>query len=116
MNGPFCSGKNDKLIFNKHGLKSKLEATNRKVFGDGGYSGNPELCSTPNIGNDKKDVAKLKSCIQMWQEKFNGMIKEFGCFKMLFWHSEAKFKICFEAAAVVGQYHMDIGGEPLWDL
>ena len=48
LNGPFMAGnKNDVQIFKKD-LKQKLRSRGKMAIGDGGYSGHPHQCSTPN--------------------------------------------------------------------
>ena len=48
MNGPFRAGQSDNSIFKKKGLKSKLESLGKRGIGDGNYTGNPHVISSPN--------------------------------------------------------------------
>lgn len=113
-NGPFPAGRNDNGNFSQGRLKDKLESIGKKALGDKGHNGQHRVCSTFNAFDDP-DVKKFKSRAQMRHEQFNGMLKEFSCLDNCFRHGEHKFKVCFEAAAVVCQHRMD-NGEKLFDL
>ena len=115
MNGSFYAGANDKSNFiRENGLRDKLAAMGKKALGDKGYTGYPNECSTFNAFDDDA-VKSLKSRAQMRHEKFNGMLKEFSSLQNQHRHSQAGFEVCFEAAAVVCQYRMEMG-EPLFDV
>ena len=73
-----------------------------------------EQCSTFNAF-DHPAVKEFKSRAQMRHEQFNGMLKEFSTLVDAFRHEQEKFKVCFEAAAVICQYRME-HGEPLYDI
>lgn len=107
MNGPFRAGLNDKAVFAQPGgLKAKLRAMGKKGIGDNGYTGHHEQVSTPN-SHDSKEVALFKSRALKRHEKFNGLIKNFGCFQGRFHHNRARFKIAFEAVCVICQYQIE---------
>jgi len=116
MKGPIPAGQNnDKGIFiEEGGLKDKLVAIGKRALGDKIYNGHPAQCSTFNA-YDSAAVKMFKSRAQMRHEQFNGMLKEHAALDSRFRHGEAKFKVCFEAAAVVCQYRLE-NGEPLFDL
>mgnify|MGYP000072153520 CR=1 FL=1 len=116
MNGPIPAGQtNDKGIFAlEGGLMAKLKEIKKKALGDKIYGGDPEQCSTFNA-YDCKAVKMFKSRAQMRHEQFNGMLKECASLDSRFQHGEAKFKVCFETAAVVCQCRLE-NGEPLFDV
>lgn len=122
MNGPFPAGMNDIQIFSSPGgLKEKLEGTGLRLIADNGYRGVDNIISRPN-SQDSTEVAKFKTRARMRHESLNGKIKTMRCtdsarFRHQGNHKDGqpKFKICFEAAAVVTQYKME-NGEPLYDI
>ncbi len=72
------------------------------------------LLSTPNA-HASPSVRKFKSRALKRHEKFNNMLKVFGCLSIKNRHTEVKFKICFEAVAVVCHYQLE-NGSPLWNI
>jgi hypothetical protein len=114
MNGPFPAGTNDMKVFIDHGLKDKLIAAKKVAIGDGGYSGHPEVVSSPNPLDDY-DVKLFKSRALKRQEKFNGHIKTFHALDGRFRHSIGRFKSVFEAVCVICQYQIETD-KPLFDI
>ena len=114
MNGPFPAGPNDKSNFVNQGLKQKLKDLKKKALGDKIYNGHPNEVSTFNA-YDSKAVKSFKSRAQLRHEKVNGMMKEFKCLDRRFIHGLDKFKIVYEAVAVITQYRLE-HGEPLFDI
>jgi hypothetical protein len=113
--GPFFAGEyNDLKMFTDAGLKTLLQSTGKKGIADGGYSGYPNLLSTPN-SHDLPEVAKFKSRARLRHERFNGMLKEFECLDRRFHHSRERLQSCFEAVAVIVQCKMAMG-TPLHDI
>jgi len=113
MRGPIRAGSNDNgNVAAKGGLKEKLEKIGKMALA---------TRSTMVI----QMCASLITCLTMMQsknsslghilrhEKFNGMMKELPCLHYCFRRKEAKFSICFEAAAVICQCRMEIG-KPLF--
>jgi hypothetical protein len=90
-------------------LKDKLLATKKVAIGDGGYSGHPEVVSSPNPLDDY-DV-KLSTS----RAKFNGHIKTFRSLEGRFRHSIGRFKSVFEAVCVICQYQIETY-KPLYDI
>jgi hypothetical protein len=101
-------------IFLNHGLKDKLLATKKVAIGDGGYSGHPEVVSSPNPLDDY-DVKLFKSRALKRQEKFNGHIKTFRSLEGRFCYSIGRFKSVFEAVCVICQYQIETD-KPLYDI
>lgn len=114
MNGPFKAGASDKAIFNYHGLKDKLEENGKMAIADGGYSGHPDVLSTPNY-HDSPGVKLFKSRALKRHEHFNGIIKTFDCLTGRFRHDSDRFQQCFEAICVLGQYTIE-SSQPLYDV
>jgi hypothetical protein len=119
MSGPHKSGEtNDAGRFRDHGLKEKLEACGRKVIGDRGYGGYPELISTYNAF-DSPPVMKFKSRALRRHEKWNGLLKVFEILSSKFRSKGARrrtrFASAFEACSVITQYNVEIEW-PLYDV
>jgi hypothetical protein len=106
LNGPFMAGKNDVQIFQK-GLKQKLQTAGKMAIGDGGYTGHPYQCSTPNNHNSSS-LSKFKSRALKRHERFNGLTKAFNCLSGRFRHSVDRFTNCFEAVCVICQYQVEM--------
>ena len=117
LNVPFEAGTyNDIKIFDEKGLANKLRMMRKKCIVDAGYKGFPHLISTPNNRYDSPEVMKFKSRARLRHERFNGMMKTFGCLgDRTFRHSKEKLQMCVESVAVLCQYKMDFG-EPLYDI
>lgn len=114
-NGPFSAGKHcDVKIFTEFGLKDKLTETGQKAIADGGYSGHPDLVSTPN-SHDYPEVAEFKRRVRQRHERYNGVLKEFDCLMNIWRHSAERLSQCFEAVAVITELKMQMG-EPLFDV
>jgi DDE superfamily endonuclease len=114
LNGPFKAGVNDIKVFTRHGLKQKLEETNKKAIGDKGYVGHPDVVSTYNV-HDCRGVNKFKSRALKRHETFNNLTKCFDCLSGRFRHSPDQFKTCFESVCVICQYQIENGSE-LFDI
>ena len=116
MKGPFKAGMNDKTIFREKGLCNKLRQIGKKGIADGGYYAQDlfDVLSFPNAG-DEPTTKKFKRRAQRRHEVFNGMIKTFECLSVRFRHGRDKFKLCFEAVCVIGQYQME-NGQPLYNV
>ena len=124
INGPGPAGDNtDLVLFRKPGgLKEKLQSIGKKGIADGGYGGERETLSTPN-GHDAPSVRKFKSRALKRHEKLNNMVKSFKCLEDTFRHTAhvpededlLRYKVCFEAVAVICQYQLE-NGSPLYNI
>ena len=115
MRGPCPAGESDRRVFRTHGLKDKLQAIKKMGIADNGYTGYPELLSTPNDALDSRGVKKFKSRALKRHENFNNLLKQFNCLDGRFRHREDKFKTCFESCAVISQYKVELT-LPLYDV
>ena len=117
LNGPFEAGTfNDIKIFEEKGLGALLRRIRKKCIADAGYKGFPHLISTPNNRYDRPEVRVFKSRARLRHERFNGMMKSFGCLgDSTFRHGKAKLQMCVESVAVLCQYKMEFG-EPLYEI
>ena len=114
INGPFWAGKSDLEIFRiENGLKDKIPA-GKKLIGDSGYKGEPEIISISN-NLDNNAVKEFKRRARAHHETFNGRIKKFKILREKFRHKLEDHKTFFEAACVIMQYEME-NGCPLFDL
>lgn len=118
MNGPFLASVHDIRIFDSPGgLKEKLQGTGLRLIADSGYGGrgHHQFISRLN-SHDSPEVTKFKVRVRMRHEGCNGKLKTFRIIDSArFRHGEEKFKIAFEACAVVTQYKMEIS-EPMFDV
>ena len=116
MSGPYLASVHDTKILALGGLRDKMRSlNNRRLIADNGYKGHDDFISRPN-SRDSKVVSKLKSRARARQEVLNAKIKTFRCVDSArFRHGQDKFKLCFEAAAVLTQYKMELG-EPLFHV
>ena len=113
LNGPFKAAKHDKTIFRRKGLKDKIPP-GKRVIGDKGYCGMPDIISTPNL-HDAEELRRFKSHTRARHESFNARLKTFRCLDVRFRHGVKKHKIVFEAVAVICQYQLE-NGSPLFDV
>ncbi|CAB9525015.1 hypothetical protein SEMRO_1617_G286340.1 [Seminavis robusta] len=116
LNGPFEAGTNDISMFTAQGgLCEKLREAEKMVIADNGYRGYDDVISRPN-SIDSPEVAKFKNRARCRHEAVNGMIKHYKCTdSAAFQHGIDKFALCFDAAAVITQYRMELG-EPLFEV
>jgi DDE superfamily endonuclease len=116
MKGPFPAGWSDRKIFKECGLRDKLRQLGQKTIADGGYHAEEDfdVLSTPN-NMDSDVVKKFKRRALKRHEKFNGLMKVFECLDVRHRHDEAKFKLCFEAVAVICQYAIECD-KPLYNV
>jgi hypothetical protein len=122
INGPEPAGANTDLVLFKKpgGLAEFLLQHGKKCIGDGGYAGQPLVCSTPN-GHDSPSVRKFKARALKRHEKFNNMLKSFKCLSAKFRHTgtgsweKERWKSCFGAVAVICQYQLE-NGKPLYNI
>ena len=114
MNGKFRAGLSGNSIFQNKGLKLKLESTRKRAIGDGNYTGNPHVVSTPNK-HDSAGVKLFKLRALKRHEKFNGMIKCFDCLIGRFRHSADRLEQCVEAVCIICQCKLEMGN-PLDDI
>lgn len=118
MHGPFKAGFGDRKTFqiNNVGLRAKLRSLGKKCIADSAYYSkeNRDVVSALNP-HDYKVVKKFKTRALQRHEKFNGMLKVFGCLDGRFRHTLPKYKIMFEACAVICQYKME-NGQALYDI
>ena len=131
INGPGPAGRDVDLVLfrQKGGLREKLLETGKKAIGDGGYSGEPLVVSTPN-GHDSASVRKFKARALKRHEKFNNMLKNFKVLSAKFRHTAHKKDdsvdgaeeadeldkhdravTAFEAVAVICQYQLENGSQ-----
>jgi hypothetical protein len=114
INGPFPAGQSDIVIFKKEGgLRDKLVEAGKKIIGDKGYNGHPDVVSTPNSA-DERPVRRFKSRALARHEKYNGRIKTFNCLKTVFRHSKDNHELCFRAVCVLIEY--EVQNNPLFDV
>ena len=114
MAGPFDAGQNDLSCFRASGLRERLLDLGKKALGDGGYNGEPECISTWNA-HDSKPVHRFKARAMKRHENFNDLVKVFDATSGRFRHSEARFKVSFEAVCVLCQYKLE-NEVPLYDI
>ena len=85
------------------------------MIADNGYRGHDDLITRPN-SHDAPDVAKFKTRARARHEHVNGLIKHYKCTDSAqFRHGTEKFQVCFDCAAVITQYRMEMG-EPLMEI
>ena len=105
----------DRPLFRKpDGLREWLRSIKKKAIADAGCTGDPAEVSTPN-GHDDPLVRKFKARALKRHEKFNNMLKVFDCLNRRFRHGEERWKVCFEAVAVICQHHLELG-QPLFNI
>lgn len=114
INGPFKGSKNDVTIF-REGLIHRIP-DGFYVIADKGYRGEPGKVSHPNRLDDD-EVREFKKRVRARHETFNARLKAFEVLNQRFRHKPVMHlhKACFEAAAVIIQYSMELGS-PLFDL
>lgn len=118
MNGPFKATKHDLTIFKEDGLCDKIRAlgTTKYVVCDLGYRSKPSdnmpFLAIPS-STDPICLKKFKSLARCRQEDVNGRMATFKILWDEFTHTEAQFKGCYEAIAVLIQYSLDAGDSRL---
>jgi DDE superfamily endonuclease len=118
MNGPFLASVHDAKIFKSPGgLKAKLQGTGLRLIADSGYGGKAHHQYISQLSShDSPEVTNFKVRARMRHEGCNGRLKTFRIIDSArFRHGQEKFKIAFEACAVVTNYKMEIS-EPLFDV
>ena len=101
------------VIFRKRGgLKDNIPV-GKRVIGDRGYTGEPDIISTQNEF-DPREIAEFKERVLSRHETFNGRLKGFKCLSTKFRHGVENHKVAFEVVCVIVQYEME-NGSPLFD-
>jgi hypothetical protein len=113
INGPFPAATHDIEVF-RRGLKEKVPV-GKRVIGDAGYTGEPDLISTQN-DFDPREIAEFKERVLSRHETFNARIKNYNCLTTKFRHGVENHKVAFEAVCVIVMYEIDNGSQsPLLD-
>jgi DDE superfamily endonuclease len=99
VNGPFPAGQPDIKVFRERGLKQMIPQ-GKRITGDRGYRGEPELISTPNP-HDPPELGKFKARAQACHESFNKHLKDFACLSERFRHGFEKHETAFVAVCVI---------------
>jgi hypothetical protein len=110
--GPTPPGlRNDIEVF-RESLKHRIPE-GKRVIGDKGYRGEPEIISTENEF-DPRYMAEFKERVLARHESFNKRLKICDCLTTRFRHGIDAHKAAFEAVCVLTVYAME-NGSPLFD-
>lgn len=112
IKGPFKAGTNDISIFRK--LLIHMIPKGKKLIGDSGYRGEPEIIATASTYNSAS-LKNFKKRARARHEDFNGQIKKFAILSTTFRHNLKLHKTVFTAVSVLVQYDVE-NGNVLMDI
>jgi hypothetical protein len=122
INGPYKSSMHDLRVFRggdanvveEEGSLKALMPPGKRIIGDCGYIGEPDVISTRNT-LDTPEVKILKMRARARHETFNGRIKNFNILEERFRHNVDKHEVVFVAVCVIIQYELE-NGHPLFTV
>lgn len=113
VNGPIPPGLHPDISIFRQKLKKKIPK-DRRVVGDEGYRGEPDIISTQN-DFDPRELAEFKERVLARHESFNQRLKNFDCLTTKFRHGIENHKSAFEAVCAIIMYEIESGGMTLFD-
>lgn len=115
ISGPHPASFNDLTIFQR-GLKNVLAVRwpGKRAIADDIYTAEPEYISTRNE-MDPREIELFKDRVKCRHEKFNGLLKNFGCLHEKFRHGVANHEVAFKAVCAIVHYELETGGAKLYD-
>lgn len=118
LNGPFPASTSDITIFrsrpnDEESLKAQIPE-GKRVIGDSGYKGEPEVVSISREGDDQ-ETKKFKARAKSRQETFNGRLKNFRILVLPFRHGHDKHRKPMVACCILVQMEIQ-NGRGLFEL
>jgi hypothetical protein len=107
VNGPKPAGTWNDIKMFRDNLKMMIPG-GKRVVGDRGYQGEPNIISTPNT-HEPQELRNFKSRARARHETFNSRLKNFRILDTRFRHGQEKHQIVFEAICVIVQFQFETG-------
>lgn len=114
INGPFPAAEHDIEVARKIGGVLERIPPGKRLIGDGGYRGEPNQITTPNI-HDSLIVKDYKNRARARHETFNKRVKDFQITRQEFRSAVEKHQVAFEAVCIIVQYDIE-NGHPLFEV